>query len=111
MPKANKLITAKFTPPKAQKGFLERTRLLELLSHNRECKTTLITAPAGYGKTVLLLQYLHAHAQNTGDSTVWYQVDSRDLDPVNFLRNLLLCIRQTIPDFGRKSNRQLPQVI
>lgn len=102
MPKANKLITAKFTPPKAQKGFLERTRLLELLSRNRECKTTLITAPAGYGKTVLLLQYLHAHAQNTGDSTVWYQVDSCDLDPVNFLRNLLLCIRQTIPDFGRK---------
>ena len=50
------ILLAKLMPPRAGKGIINRPRLINLLHGFEERKLTLLQAPAGYGKTVLMLQ-------------------------------------------------------
>jgi ATP/maltotriose-dependent transcriptional regulator MalT len=45
------LLSAKFQIPAINKNIISRERVLQKLQKAPECKLTLITAPAGYGKT------------------------------------------------------------
>ncbi len=90
------ILLAKLLPPRAGKGIIHRPRLLNLLKGFEERKLTLLQAPAGYGKTVLMLQSAKA-AQRP---LVWYQLDAYDNDPAVFLQYLITGIRGQIPEFG-----------
>lgn len=57
---------------------LRRKRLLERL--HAPARLTLVLAPAGYGKTTLLLQY----RAETAHCQVWHRVDRMDTDPAHF---------------------------
>lgn len=58
----------------------------------------LVHAPAGYGKTTLLVDV----AQRSPVPCCWYFLDHTDTDRITFLTGLLLSIRQQFPDFGRE---------
>lgn len=45
----------KLLPPRISGELIERPRLLDLFSQNNEAKLITVTAPAGYGKTILTL--------------------------------------------------------
>ncbi len=66
-----------------------RTRLTERLDEGRAAGLTLISAPAGFGKTTLLTQWL----AGDGRSTAWVSLDERDNDPTVFLTYVLSALQ------------------
>lgn len=56
----------------------------------------LLHAPAGYGKTTLLVDYSH----HTNLPCCWYILNHTDTDRMTFFTTLLMSIRECFPDFG-----------
>ena len=56
-------------------------------------RLTLLSAPAGYGKTTLLSAWI----QDRGFSTAWLSIDESDNDPVRFMSYLLAALESGIP--------------
>ena len=52
------MLEAKLRPPLARSEWVDRTRLLEKLQRASRRPVTLIAAPAGYGKTTVVTQWL-----------------------------------------------------
>jgi LuxR family transcriptional regulator, maltose regulon positive regulatory protein len=74
--------------------------LLTLLGESSDHKATLISAPAGYGKTTLLAQW--GQAEEADLSFAWVSLDEQDNDPVRLWRHIVEALRQAVPeeDFG-----------
>jgi len=62
------LLETKITPPNNRSNILPRPRLFERLDEGLNGKLTLISAPAGYGKTTLLTSWI----KHLRRSVVWY---------------------------------------
>jgi ATP/maltotriose-dependent transcriptional regulator MalT len=75
---------------------MERSRLIESFTGSK-AGIVYITAAAGFGKTVLLVQLAGAAKK----PVVWYHLDSYDNDPALFLRYLIAGCQKHYPDFGR----------
>src|SRR4029453_16780142 len=74
------MLEAKLRPPLARSEWVARNRLLhELQSANRR-PVTLIAAPAGYGKTTIVTQWLASVLRP--ESVAWISLDMSDNDPV-----------------------------
>ena len=58
----------------------DRPRLYSLLHNNRRKKVTIVRAPAGYGKTTLILQWLTA----LKEPIAWFAIERDDSDPIRF---------------------------
>ncbi len=52
------LLEAKLFIPRVRRGLVTRPRLSERLSRRGESKLTLVSAPAGFGKTTLVAEWL-----------------------------------------------------
>lgn len=96
------LLQTKLTPPIARQETVSRPRLLECLNEgllHREGfsrKMTLISAPAGYGKTSLAIEWLRGvQIPNT-----WLALDEDDNDPARFLTYLIAALDQVNAEFG-----------
>ena len=57
---ASPLLETKLYIPRLRRGLVARPRLSERLSRGAESKLTLVSAPAGFGKTTLLAEWLAA---------------------------------------------------
>src|SRR5437879_4482856 len=79
------LLATKLHPPHSRSRFIARSRLIERLQQGMESALTLLSAPAGFGKTTLLAQWL----AESGPPVAWLSLDSEDNDPVRFLTYLL----------------------
>ena len=66
---------------------LQRQRLFSLLDHGVERAVTLVAAPAGSGKTILIASWLAASAP--ANPVAWMSLDSGDNDPVRFWTHVL----------------------
>lgn len=97
------LLLAKFAPLRHASHVVQRTRLLTRLLDAREQALILITAPAGYGKTTLLQQYV----TYVDRPTAWLSLDEADNDHVVFTRALLAAVRRCFPAFGNDLARAL----
>ena len=75
---------------------LVRPRLLELFEEALNCKATLISAPAGYGKTTLLTQWLEAEKASL--PFAWVSVDEQDNDPVRLWMHMVEALRHVVPE-------------
>ena len=56
------LMATKLYAPKLRRGLVARPRLLERLSNGADARLTLVSAPAGFGKTTLLAAWLEEAA-------------------------------------------------
>jgi LuxR family maltose regulon positive regulatory protein len=75
-----------------------RPRLAERLDSGREAALTLVSAPAGFGKTTLLTDWL---ASSAGEgATAWLSLDRRDDDPVVFWSYLLTALQTAGQEAG-----------
>ena len=83
-------------PPRRRGDLLTRNRLLEILSDLLEKKLSIITAPAGYGKTSLLIDF----ANSIEYPVCWYTIDSIDRDLYRFLTYFIASIQAKFPEFG-----------
>ncbi len=90
------MITKLFPPHFSR--LVQRDRLLAALPSDG-CWTVLcITAPAGYGKTVLAAQAADKWAQEI----IWYQLDEYDNDPGVFLQYLAKALSRYVPDAAQE---------
>ena len=89
------LLLSKLMPPRRGGGVIDRPELIKKITGGEQ-QLSVLTAPAGYGKTVTMLQA----ANVSGRLLAWYQLDSYDNDPTVFLRYLTASIGRQLPDFG-----------
>jgi LuxR family maltose regulon positive regulatory protein len=82
------LIKTKLFIPRLRAGLVPRPHLLEKLEQGSDKLLTLISAPAGYGKTTLLTEWIDT-MQTAGPSApwaiCWFSLDPGDNDPIRFL--------------------------
>jgi len=76
------LIRTKMNRPRLPAAHVVRHRLLERLDEASSRRITLISAPAGYGKTTLALQWL----ERCPNKVAWISLDPNDSHPERFLR-------------------------
>ncbi len=80
----HQLLMTKLAVPAAQPWLVSRSRLLARLAEVRS-RFTLLCAPAGFGKSALLSDWLHTSQQGSAASTItWLMVDAADNDPLRF---------------------------
>ena len=96
----NSLVSTKLRPSQARPASVARPRLIAKLERETGRKLTLISAPAGFGKTTLLVEWLKG--REDGDRSVaWVSLDEGDNDPVRFLSYLVAALRKTVGEgFG-----------
>jgi LuxR family transcriptional regulator, maltose regulon positive regulatory protein len=82
----NLLLESKFRIPPQSPHNIRRQHLIDALEHGtRAYKLTVISAPAGYGKSTILAQWAHA-----SDSAIaWVSISKDDNDIERFLRYLM----------------------
>ncbi|MGC9332706.1 MAG: hypothetical protein ACP5JJ_01045, partial [Anaerolineae bacterium] len=54
------ILTTKLYTPSLRRNLVPRQRLLERLDHGLHCKLTVVSAPAGFGKTTLLAEWIQS---------------------------------------------------
>ena len=95
----NPLLATKIHVPRRRRGVVARPRLSELLDSCADASLTLVSAPAGFGKTTLLTEWLAVGIPD-GRSVAWLSLDQRDNDPVLFWTYLLGALKTVTPGFG-----------
>ena len=101
---AGPLLQTKLYIPKLRRGQVERPRLLERLSRGAESKLTLVSAPAGFGKTTLLAEWLEG-APSDGISTAWLSLDPGDSQATSFWSYVIAALQTVAPGFGATRSR------
>jgi LuxR family maltose regulon positive regulatory protein len=89
---ASPLLETKLYVPRRRRDLVARRRLRERLSRGAESKLTLVSAPAGFGKTTLLTEWLTA-ARADGPAAAWLSLDQRDNDPALFWAYLIAALK------------------
>lgn len=87
------LLPTKFYPPPIPAGFVARPQLLEELDKALSHRLTLVSAPAGAGKTTLVSTWVQS-ARKKGVSFGWLSLDEADNDPGRFLEYLVACLEE-----------------
>jgi LuxR family maltose regulon positive regulatory protein len=85
--------------PRRREDLLTRQRLLDQLYELLDYKLIVTTAPAGYGKTSLLVDF----ANQSELPVSWFALDNLDQEPQRFITHLIACIAHTFPSFGQQS--------
>lgn len=101
------LLQTKLYVPPLHGAVLARPRLLALLDAVAPAALTLLSAPAGFGKTTLVAQWVHQHAP----SVTWLSLDSGDNDPVRYWRHVIAALQQVDRRIGKTAavTLQTPQ--
>ena len=95
----NLLFGVKARPPTRTDDAIRRQRLIDLLHYNINSRVQVISAPAGYGKTTLLVDFV-----NDLDIPVcWYSLDESDMDLGVFIEGLSTSVQSQFPDFSRQT--------
>jgi LuxR family maltose regulon positive regulatory protein len=93
------LLETKFFVPRRRRGVVPRTRLSQRLDSTGEAKLTLVAAPAGFGKTTLLADWLAAGPPD-GATAAWLSLDQSDDDPASFWTYLITALQTVVPEIG-----------
>src|SRR4051794_11398812 len=96
---ATPLLETKFHAPRRRPGSVVRPRLNNRLKRSEQPALTLVSAPAGFGKTTLLTQ-LFADVAGEEASTAWLALDSSDNDPVLFWSYVIAALQTLVPQIG-----------
>src|SRR5438876_3623365 len=89
------LATKLYIPP-LRPNVVSRPRLLERLNEGLHRKLILIAAPAGFGKTTLISEWVEGIER----PTAWLSLDEGDNDPIRFLTYLVAALQTIAATIG-----------
>ena len=95
----NPVTRTRITIPRRRSDLLTRPRLLDSLLDLIDHRLILITAPAGYGKTSLLVDF----ASQVDLPVCWYTINTLDIEPQLFISNLVTSLAIQFPKFGQRT--------
>src|SRR5690349_8373590 len=95
----NELLATKLTPPHLPSSLVSRDSLLTRLDDGLSSKLTLLSAPAGSGKTTLATDW-SAKCSTLIVPVAWVSLDSGDNDPVRFWRYVITACQQFTDAIG-----------
>ena len=90
------ILATKLYVPTPRPKIVARPRLIERLDEGLHRKLTLVSAPAGFGKTTLLGGWAAALPR----PITWLSLDEGDNDPARFLGHLVAAVRTVAPNIG-----------
>jgi LuxR family maltose regulon positive regulatory protein len=93
------MLRAKLQAPTINKNIVSREKLLQKLQRGAESKLTLVIAPAGYGKTTAVLDWL----KNCGLPTAWLSVDAYDNNPALFWNYFCAALDSIAPGISKSA--------
>jgi LuxR family maltose regulon positive regulatory protein len=94
MPLETGILTTKLYRPRISDDLVPRPQLLEQLDGWQQRPLTLVSAPAGYGKTTLVSSWL----ESLDYPAAWLSLDEHDNDLELFLTYFLACVQTSFPD-------------
>src|ERR1700686_2547167 len=90
------ILATKLYLPRLRPNVVFRPRLLERLSAGLHRKLTLISAPAGFGKTTLV----SAWVEGIERPTAWLSLEEGENDPAQFLAYLVAALQTIAANMG-----------
>jgi LuxR family maltose regulon positive regulatory protein len=100
-PVMSEFLPAGFEPPPCPRDLAERPALLGRLARGLEGRLTLVSAPAGYGKTTLL----SAWVRQSRHPVCWLALDEGHDDLARFVRLMVLAVQSVAPTAGESTLR------
>lgn len=102
-PARDPLLRTKLYVPQTRPNWVPRQRLIERLNEGLQRKVTLISAPAGFGKTTLVSEW-HASPAGREVPLAWLSLDDDDNDPVRFLTYLIAALETLPAEVGQSTS-------
>ena len=93
------LLKTKISVPRLPEEFIHRPRLTDRINQGMKYPLTLINAPAGFGKTNLLIEW----TRETDLPVAWLSIDSDDNDSSRFIRYAIGALQTVAPGFGEEA--------
>lgn len=97
------VLQTKLYIPLPRPDLVPRTRLIEQIRSGTRGKLTLISAPAGFGKTTLVSEWVAEHSGRVA----WLSLDEGDGEPNRFLTYVVAALRSVEPGLGEEVLRAL----
>jgi len=104
------LLATKLYVPAPRAELVPRSRLVERLNVSLgQCRLTLISAPAGFGKTTLVASWLSEPKPEakTENRVAWLSLDENDNDPARFTTYLLAALQQIDGQIGQSAQAMM----
>src|SRR5213080_4423014 len=93
------MLTTKLYLPRLRPNVVSRPRLIERLNEGLYRKLILISAPAGFGKTTLVSEWVEG-IERPRARTAWLSLDEGDNDPARFLAYLVAALQTIAATIG-----------
>ena len=97
------LLSTKIYIPRARENLVVRRRLTDRLNAGLGKKLTLISAPAGFGKTTLLGEWIPRSPR----CVTWLSLDETDNDPTQFWTYFIASLQMLRPNLGASASNLL----
>ena len=97
------ILTTKLYIPPVRPNWVSRPRLIKRLDQGLQRKLTLVSAPAGFGKTTLIASWLHGlgDRERTAPRVAWLSLEADDNDPHRFFTHFVAALQSLDPGAGQ----------
>ena len=92
----SQILTTKLYIPTTRSETVARSHLIDHLNQGLQARLTLVSAPAGFGKTTLISEWL----SQSDRPSAWLSLDEQDNDPTRFLTYVIAALQTIEPHFG-----------
>lgn len=97
------MLLPKLHIPSPGKQLVQRSQLFEKLNEGLNRKLILISAPAGFGKTTMLSEWIH----HNNIPAAWFSIDSQENDTDVFLEYVIMSIHSLYKELGQNAIKLL----
>lgn len=94
------ILATKLRPPRRRRTLVERPRLTGLGDRSRHHALTLVSAPAGFGKTTLVAEWFA-----DDEAVAWLSLDERDDEPIAFWTYVITALEAAASELGAEAGR------
>ncbi len=95
------LLRTKLRVPPPRPHPVARPHLLSQLSLGLSRRLTLVSAPAGFGKTTLVSEWVHGlHGSDRAPRVAWLSLDEDDNDPARFWAHVIAALRTSLTELA-----------